>query len=165
MESKFYKGSTYLVPRFGQAFAKWEGSPQTKHLPEIGSPVADMNVTLCSLPPPLPPPRPPLLLVFDADLLTLPRGAVPPPFMLSSQLHYRKVVIWSNVLKLISSSIWPGIREHIKSTGTKNWMLPKYLCGKRELQGAPDRHVWIDIWESTFYVIKNMCIEDCTNKT
>lgn len=81
-----YLSCKFYLPRFGQTFAKCDGSPQIKHLPDIGSPVADTNATPFARPPPWLP-RPPLLLELDAETLAFARGKLLPPFMLSSHLH------------------------------------------------------------------------------
>lgn len=90
----------HCIPRFGQAFAKCEGSPQTKHLlPEMGSPVADTNVTSLAaacLPLPLRPPLP----LSDLPPIVEEWGPDRPliPFRLSSHLHYytNNCVLFSN---------------------------------------------------------------------
>lgn len=63
------------VARFGQAFAKCEGSPQTKHLLTTSSPVA-----LTKFPSPLPP-LSLLLFVRFTLLLPFPSPLVPPRFL------------------------------------------------------------------------------------
>lgn len=65
----------HQLPRFGQTFAKCDGSPQAKHLlPETGSPVADTKLTPAASPAPRPPlPLPPVRVGLDAEALTFAR--------------------------------------------------------------------------------------------
>lgn len=82
----------HQTPRLGQTLAKWDGSPQVKHLlPEIGSPVAVTNVPLEELDPlrPLPRgPRPPFRPRVDVGTLFERAEPLPPVplLMLSSHL-------------------------------------------------------------------------------
>lgn len=97
------------IPRFGQTFAKCDGSPQTKHLlPDTGSPVADTKVvSLVRAPlwrplPRSPLPRPPLLLGLDAELLAVAGWALLPPLLLlrlSSHLHPSIMVLCKPIVR------------------------------------------------------------------
>lgn len=86
-------------PRRGHTLAKWPGSPQMKHLPVIGSPVADTNDTPLVFGPPWP--RPPLLLLVNAEVFVR-----SPPLRVSSQLQCqaKKVYQLANYLNVIKSS-------------------------------------------------------------
>lgn len=95
---------SHQAPRIGQAFAKCDGSPQTKHLlSDIGSPVADTNV-VAIWPRPQPRPRPVFRLGLRLDaavpeLLIFDRGTLFPPLPLSTlSSHLQKDALFPFML-------------------------------------------------------------------